>query len=388
MSQNGLEVGNLCECFDVFIDRGRYQNTVRGVSILSIDVGVYLGVQANANQVSGVMMEAIGQVAYLLKGPNSENVLTGGFVAGHGGNTTVIKTESSFNPKTNQHEGTWHNWFSGLLCEPGPGSRYYDFDNYSSANTLIGHDNTYHGGTTHDSSFTYLSAGMLRLGDFNASSAHQPKDGPWKPPTGKSTVLQVEGLGYIKNLEHGLPSRRIGLIEKRVEAVDDEPTLLSSNDGGGALSGILITGLAARVADGGGAAAAACFYEITLSGFSHAEEEKDGQHDLVKTTRVYTGRYLATPFRLPGSDTARVVVKALTPAETTPLGEDAWSVVPTCTASAEPGNAVLIAVEGVQDEGSYELVVDTRRVGHGCASVSVGRTIDLQLNKSGDVQVP
>ena len=68
------------------------------------------------------MMEAIGQSAYLLKGPNSENVLTGGFVAGHGGNTTIIKTQSSWNPKTDRHEGTWHNWFSGILCEPGPGS--------------------------------------------------------------------------------------------------------------------------------------------------------------------------------------------------------------------------------------------------------------------------
>ena len=96
-----------------------YQNTLKGVTILAVDVGVYLGVQVNGNQVSGVMMEAIGQSAYLLQGPNSENVLQGGFVAGHGGNTTVIKTRASWNPKTLKHEGTVRSLcFSLLLSSP------------------------------------------------------------------------------------------------------------------------------------------------------------------------------------------------------------------------------------------------------------------------------
>jgi hypothetical protein len=40
-------------------------------------------------------------------------------------------------------------------------------------------------------------------------------------------VHQVEGKGYIRSLEHGLPARRVGLREPRVEAVDDEPVLLA-----------------------------------------------------------------------------------------------------------------------------------------------------------------
>ena len=42
--------------------RRRYQNTVRDVTVQAVDIGVFFGVQVNANQVSGVMMEAIGQV--------------------------------------------------------------------------------------------------------------------------------------------------------------------------------------------------------------------------------------------------------------------------------------------------------------------------------------
>jgi hypothetical protein len=131
-----------------------YQNTLRDVSIQHVDIGVYIGLQVNANQVSGVMMEAIGQsackcgesqsvlittnpvisthtrnslsppryrsllcmctidnwllfVTDLLRGPNSENVITGGFVAGHGGNTTVIKTIATFDTIRNEWQGTW-----------------------------------------------------------------------------------------------------------------------------------------------------------------------------------------------------------------------------------------------------------------------------------------
>ena len=67
-----------------------YQNTVREVTVKNVDIGVYIGVQVNANEIDGVMMEAIGQSAYRLDGPLSENVVKGGFVCGHGGNTTVI----------------------------------------------------------------------------------------------------------------------------------------------------------------------------------------------------------------------------------------------------------------------------------------------------------
>eukprot|EP01052_Picozoa_sp_SAG31_P076373 SAG31_NODE_35644_length_321_cov_0.698198_1_plen_77_part_01 len=65
-----------------------YQNTVRNIQVLDVDVGVYLGPEVNGNQVSGVMMGGIGEAAYFIDGPNSENTISSGFVAGFGGNVT------------------------------------------------------------------------------------------------------------------------------------------------------------------------------------------------------------------------------------------------------------------------------------------------------------
>ena len=99
----------------------------------------------------------------------------------------------------------WHNWFAGVLNEPGPGSRsaasplcrllataasglpssdderspcdrvmrrrYYDLDEYSTANTIIGHDNTDLPPKTHDPEWTYLTAGRLQLGDFSTAES-------------------------------------------------------------------------------------------------------------------------------------------------------------------------------------------------------------------------
>jgi hypothetical protein len=38
----------------------------------------------NGNQISGVMMGGIGEAAYFIDGPNSENTISSGFVAGFG----------------------------------------------------------------------------------------------------------------------------------------------------------------------------------------------------------------------------------------------------------------------------------------------------------------
>ena len=37
------------------------------------------------------MMGGIGEAAYFIDGPNSENTISAGFVAGFGGNVTIIK---------------------------------------------------------------------------------------------------------------------------------------------------------------------------------------------------------------------------------------------------------------------------------------------------------
>lgn len=66
-----------------------YQNSARDVSVQDIDVGVYLGPDVNGNLVSNIQMAGIGQSGFLLE-HNGENTISGGFVAGWGGNTTVI----------------------------------------------------------------------------------------------------------------------------------------------------------------------------------------------------------------------------------------------------------------------------------------------------------
>ena len=93
---------------------------------------------------------------------------------------------------------------------------------------VCSHQNCYHQGTQYDKSWSQLEAGKLQLGDFNNTAAHERAggDGPWKPQGASRPTLQVEGLGYIKNLQHGYPTQRHGLLEPSITAVDDEPVLL------------------------------------------------------------------------------------------------------------------------------------------------------------------
>jgi hypothetical protein len=173
-----------------------YQNTVRNIRVLDVDVGVYLGPEVNGNQVSGVMMGGIGEAAYFVDGPNSENTISSGFVAGFGGNVTIIKAL-----------GSMFNYFMSVAAEPGSGSKYFDFkesqygdgtNNMPSIwNTVIGQDNTYDQGETcpimpascaksnpnrptgcdqfckgpetSDPNFIYMQHGQLHLGNFSAS---------------------------------------------------------------------------------------------------------------------------------------------------------------------------------------------------------------------------
>ena len=119
-----------------------YQNTVSNVRISDVDIGVKMSNDVNANTLSNIMMASIGQNAYLLtcephdacNDPTltyilyrtytcvplmllpawiclatylrtiathtsadraAENTITGGFVAGGGGNVTIIKSEGA-----------------------------------------------------------------------------------------------------------------------------------------------------------------------------------------------------------------------------------------------------------------------------------------------------
>ena len=92
-----------------------------------------------------LMQGGIGEAAYLIDGPNSENTISAGFVAGFGGNVTIIKAF-----------GSMFNYFLSVSAEPGGGSKYFDFQpsryNHTGEgggpmpsiwNTVIGQDNTF-----------------------------------------------------------------------------------------------------------------------------------------------------------------------------------------------------------------------------------------------------
>ena len=118
-----------------------------------------------------------------------------GFTAGFGGNVTIIHCHRCY-----------YNHFSGVQAEPGPGSKYFYFDDQCLWNTVLGHDNTYHGAESYDAGFIYMNSGSLHLGNYNStthfnSSVEHPAD------INQSFSLQVQGKAYIKDLEHGLRRR-------------------------------------------------------------------------------------------------------------------------------------------------------------------------------------
>ena len=61
----------------------------------------------------------------------------GGFTTG-GGRANIPRTVIA-------GRGSGYNWFVSVQAEPGGMTSYFDFDNRSEANAVIGHDNTPHG---------------------------------------------------------------------------------------------------------------------------------------------------------------------------------------------------------------------------------------------------
>ena len=134
-----------------------YQNTVRDVVIMAVDVGIYMGKWVNANQISNVQYISIGTTSLWLE-ENSENTIEGGFTGG-----TFPGSPFPF-PETFKEiiRGTasLYNWFSGVQGEPGRG-RYFSFDNASEMNTVLGHDNFAHGPVSLDPAFVYINSGAV-----------------------------------------------------------------------------------------------------------------------------------------------------------------------------------------------------------------------------------
>ena len=153
--------------------------------------------------------------------------------------------------------GSGYNWFVSVQAEPGQGSVYFDFDNRSEANAVIGHDNTFHGAASEDPAFLFQEGRTFHMGNFNSSSPGGAKGIDF------SRTMEIHGTAWIQNLTHGGAAVRLGLQSEAVEVVDDEPLIL--NDTTRHTLRISNLGLAAaspdRAARVGGA-----FYEITIAG--------------------------------------------------------------------------------------------------------------------------
>ena len=177
-----------------------------------------------------------------------------------------------------------------------------------------------------------------------------------------SKTLQVEGKGYIKELEHGLPiTRHVLGSDRPVEAVDEAPVILRT----GVLSDpslLPTTANMLRVAGIGLASTeqsqerpGAAFYEVTVSGSGWAEDS-----DEVVT---YTARYLLTPWHH-RSGRAGVSIETLAQSTSIALGG-----IQQTKKGVDAGHVLTVQLQEVF--GERELVVDVKRVGRACRAPTV-----------------
>ena len=168
-------------------------------------------------------------------------------------------------------------------------------------------------------------------------------------------VLQVEGAGFIKNLEHGLPVRRAGLADSAVEAVDEEPRLLRNESA----RAVVVSNLALDPdASAVRRATKACYYELTLSGFALPVDDDS-------EVQVYSARFVATPWQT-ASLRRGLVVRSLTGGDEEAVVSGGASVAALSPTVNGEGDAVSFALGRAARE--CEIVWDARRVGHGCSA--------------------
>jgi hypothetical protein len=141
-------------------------------------------------------------------------------------------------------------------------------------NTVLGHDNTYHGAESYDLGFVYMNSGKLHLGDYNSSAAHINTSIEHPADINRSLSLQVQGKAYIKELTHGLPQRATAVANGgessaqgslAVETVEGRPHVLIQPG-----RRLVITNLTLNTTSVAssrrGRVVSAAYYEITLSG--------------------------------------------------------------------------------------------------------------------------
>ena len=120
----------------------------------------------------------------------------GGFTTG-GGLANIPRTVIA-------GRGSGYNWFVSVQAEPGGMTSYFDFDNHSEANAVIGHDNTPHGAASQDPSFLYQEGRSFHMGNFNQSSedgeALSAEHCRGKAGNAVPCLMQIEGTAYVRNL--------------------------------------------------------------------------------------------------------------------------------------------------------------------------------------------
>ena len=171
---------------------------------------------------------------------------------------------------------------------------------------------------------------------------------------GSVPVLQVEGSGFIKHLEHGLPVTRKGLKDTRIEAVDDEPVLLTDP----AMAAVVVSGLGVAPSGDGGRRAAACHYEVVVSGAGVGGSCGD--------SCIANGHYSVTP-----AANGAIAVRDL--AATAPLltakGDNAATEMALRPEVRRAGELWLHVAH--MQPAELELLVSVSRVGNGCLPAAV-----------------
>lgn len=362
-----------------------YQNSIHNVVIDNVDIGISFGNDVNANTVSGVQLQSIGQSAYHLKYRATENIIQGGFVGGGGGRVIVFHCE-----------GCSENWLLGVTGEPGGDSQFFHVDCWRPPaggpcyttdpttgkpidlevtpvhNTVLGNDNCEQGSLSTDSTFINLQHGQLHLGNFSSAKldwwnvALQVEGAAYMQRLAADTVttaslgvagaaalqkLDVSGPSTLGELTSSYPATRVAAsapgVEAGVGAVELEPTLLQGTDA----DAVTIAPL--RLTPEGGNPVRGAYFEITISGFGYGGDCASWQ-----AACTYTGRYLVTPFSTASGDSAAFE----TLASSASLGDPKISV----GATGQPALTIPMAAADKR-----EVVVDVRRVGRGTDTPAV-----------------
>ena len=181
-----------------------------------------------------------------------------------------------------------------------------------------------------------------------------PVAGTARSVAGSVPVLQVEGSGFIKHLEHGLPVKRKGLKDARIEGVDDEPVLLTDP----AMAAVVVSGLGVAPSGEGGRRTAACHYEVIVSGSGVGGSCGDG-------SCIANGHYSITP-----ATNGAIAVRDLAAAAPLLTAEGDTVAEMALRPEVRRGGELWLHVAPLQP-AELELLVSVSRIGNGCLPAAV-----------------